>query len=189
MCGTGDLTQVHKISLEIYHIFYSQLHIPQNRDWWHVLLQLNGSSTTHCNSLFLFFITQPSEIQSPCKEATTLQRLQEAAPHLAEGGAVIPCDCRSTGCLCFAKGNSRVGMSVPQGTVEQQSGRSVSLVVRVQSGGSAGPGAPGREMLGSRLGFGSSFILRRTFWQAFGSYSQCKITRYVNMPGTSKSWM
>lgn len=55
-----------------------------------------------------------------------------------------------------------------QGTVDQWSGQLVSLVARMQSEGSAGPGAPGKEMVGSRIGFGTSFILCRTLWQAFG---------------------
>lgn len=39
---------------------------------------------------------------------------------------------------------------------------SVSVVARMQMGGSARPGAPGKEMVGSRPGFRSSFILCRT---------------------------
>ena len=80
-------------------------------------------------------------------------------------------------------------MSVSQGTVEQWSGQSVSLGARMQSEGSAGPGAPGKEIVGSRPGSGSSFIFRRTLWQAFGGYSQCEIANYVNMRGSSKSWI
>lgn len=62
-----------------------------------------------------------------------------------------------------------------QGTVEQWSECSATLVARMQWEGSADPRAPGKQTVGSRLGFGSSFILCRTLWQAAGGYARVKL--------------
>jgi len=52
-------------------------------------------------------------------------------------------------------------------------------VARLQLGGSAGPDAPEKELVGPRPGFRSSFILCRTMWQASG------VTASVKLPAIS----